>query len=139
MTTPTRCENPTDVKPPSQFNSPTEIIKDSQKLSHQSYQTPQRPIKLEQTQQNSPSVIPNIKISSSPSQSTPSGNIILTPGGLYHCEICEKTFKRKEHLMQHRKLHSGERPYVCMKCNKSFSRKEHLIRHEISHTGKKFL
>lgn len=78
------------------------------------------------------------------------------------CEVCEKVFKRKEHLAQHMKLHLGLRyvllinsvfncevqnlnlinllrPFKCeeVNCNKAFSRKEHLMRHVISHTGKK--
>ncbi|KAG4072869.1 hypothetical protein HA402_002612 [Bradysia odoriphaga] len=55
------------------------------------------------------------------------------------CEVCEKVFKRKEHLAQHMKLHLGLRPFKCeeLNCNKAFSRKEHLMRHVISHTGKK--
>lgn len=55
------------------------------------------------------------------------------------CDICEKVFKRKEHLAQHVKLHLGLRPFVCDQpdCNKAFSRKEHLLRHCVSHTGKK--
>ncbi|XP_044742969.1 zinc finger protein 236 [Chrysoperla carnea] len=68
---------------------------------------------------------------------TPPKHQFSVQNGLYMCDTCDKTFKRKEHLMQHRKLHSGERPFVCDKCQKSFSRKEHLIRHSVSHTGEK--
>lgn len=55
------------------------------------------------------------------------------------CEICDKVFKRKEHLAQHLKLHLGLRPFKCeeLNCNKTFSRKEHLMRHCVSHTGRK--
>lgn len=53
------------------------------------------------------------------------------------CDICRKTFKRREHLYQHIKLHTGFRPFTCESCNKSFMRKEHLLRHMTSHSGQK--
>uniref|UniRef100_A0A182PEZ3 Protein krueppel n=1 Tax=Anopheles epiroticus TaxID=199890 RepID=A0A182PEZ3_9DIPT len=55
------------------------------------------------------------------------------------CDVCGKTFGRKEHLVQHLKSHIGLRPFKCETagCNKSFSRKEHLLRHTVSHTGQK--
>lgn len=57
----------------------------------------------------------------------------------FKCKICSKSFKKKEHMTQHNKLHAGIRPFKCNEnyCNKSFSRKEHLMRHMVSHTGKK--
>ncbi|XP_044763031.1 RB-associated KRAB zinc finger protein [Coccinella septempunctata] len=56
---------------------------------------------------------------------------------LHVCDICHKSFKRREHLYQHIKLHTGFRPYTCEHCSKSFMRKEHLLRHMTSHSGQK--
>lgn len=53
------------------------------------------------------------------------------------CDVCQKEFKRKEHLTQHMKLHQGVRPFKCDQCDKAFNRKEHLLRHRTSHTGAK--
>uniref|UniRef100_A0AAG5DCK2 Protein krueppel n=1 Tax=Anopheles atroparvus TaxID=41427 RepID=A0AAG5DCK2_ANOAO len=55
------------------------------------------------------------------------------------CNVCQKVFGRKEHLVQHLKSHIGLRPFKCEIpcCFKSFSRKEHLLRHTVSHSGKK--
>lgn len=55
----------------------------------------------------------------------------------YVCDVCSRGFKRREHLYQHVKLHTGFRPYRCDHCNKAFMRKEHLIRHSTLHSGQK--
>ncbi|XP_065334972.1 zinc finger protein 1 homolog isoform X5 [Cloeon dipterum] len=77
----------------------------------------------------------------SPSKKARAGNSKsnneLQPGGPFPCQTCGKIFRRKEHLFQHSKLHTGERPFACTTCSKSFSRKEHLVRHLSSHTGEK--
>ncbi|XP_030760520.1 zinc finger and BTB domain-containing protein 6-like [Sitophilus oryzae] len=61
------------------------------------------------------------------------------PGSIktHICEVCSKSFKRREHLYQHFKLHSSLRPYRCVECKKSFVRKEHLIRHMVLHSGER--
>lgn len=55
----------------------------------------------------------------------------------HNCELCPKKFKRREHLYQHMKLHTGFRPYQCTDCKKTFVRKEHLLRHMVLHSGER--
>ncbi|XP_067211000.1 uncharacterized protein [Linepithema humile] len=76
-------------------------------------------------------------INEPPNEATSKEDALQTNVNSFSCDICSKPFKRKEHLFQHRKLHTGERPYVCSTCAKAFSRKEHLVRHSVSHTGQK--
>ncbi|ERL87752.1 hypothetical protein D910_05141 [Dendroctonus ponderosae] len=62
-------------------------------------------------------------------------NLQATKG--HNCELCPKKFKRREHLYQHMKLHTGFRPYQCTDCKKTFVRKEHLLRHMVLHSGER--
>ena len=39
----------------------------------------------------------------------------------HKCTQCDKAFKHKHHLTEHRRLHSGEKPFQCPKCFKRFS------------------
>lgn len=77
---------------------------------------------------NPPSSLENSSANSAPTTTTTKTHV---------CDICQKIFKRREHLYQHVKLHIGFRPFVCDHCSKSFMRKEHLQRHMISHSGQK--
>lgn len=38
----------------------------------------------------------------------------------FKCDVCDKAFKLKHHLLEHSRLHSGERPYECTTCGKKF-------------------
>ncbi|XP_043247512.1 zinc finger protein 467-like [Amphibalanus amphitrite] len=57
--------------------------------------------------------------------------------GPYTCRYCGETFKAKEHLNRHERIHTGERPFPCVLCGKRFSRKDHLKIHVLIHTGEK--
>nr|XP_054920651.1 zinc finger protein 724-like [Dermacentor andersoni] len=52
----------------------------------------------------------------------------------YKCETCGKQFHRAHHLDNHKRTHTDERPYKCQICNKSFRRSTHLDDHKRTHT-----
>ncbi|KAK7067850.1 Broad-Complex, Tramtrack and Bric a brac, partial [Halocaridina rubra] len=45
----------------------------------------------------------------------------------YPCQFCESRFKKKQHLQNHERIHTGEK-YVCNVCGQAFSRM-HILKH----------
>ncbi|XP_068112107.1 zinc finger protein 547-like [Hyperolius riggenbachi] len=53
------------------------------------------------------------------------------------CPDCGKCFTRQFQLVQHLRIHRGERPFSCSDCGKCFTLKTTLERHRRTHTGEK--
>ncbi|KAK9303247.1 hypothetical protein QLX08_005013 [Tetragonisca angustula] len=53
------------------------------------------------------------------------------------CPICAKSFRCQSHLNRHKRIHTGQRPFVCNICKMSFNQQEILMKHKERHEGKK--
>ncbi|KAJ1849622.1 hypothetical protein LPJ73_003693 [Coemansia sp. RSA 2703] len=59
------------------------------------------------------------------------------PSKPFMCSICESRFGRLEHVKRHHLVHTGQRKYECPSCNKTFARKDNMIQHMRAHERKR--
>ncbi|XP_055992359.1 zinc finger protein 549-like [Sorex fumeus] len=55
----------------------------------------------------------------------------------HECHECGKYFRQRSTLCEHRKLHNKAKPFKCSECGKSFIYKRRFIEHQRIHTGEK--
>ena len=53
----------------------------------------------------------------------------------FACDQCEKSFKQKHNLKQHKLIHEGIKSFACNQCGKKFMRKGDLKTHNLIHDG----
>ncbi|XP_020718134.2 uncharacterized protein LOC101462023 [Ceratitis capitata] len=55
----------------------------------------------------------------------------------HQCQQCMKSFSSNHQLVQHIRVHTGEKPYKCSYCDRRFKQLSHVQQHTRLHTGER--
>ena len=58
-----------------------------------------------------------------------SGYSVTLDGQRYICDSCGRDFKRRNDMLRHVRIHTGEKPFACFFCTAAYTRKSHLKVH----------
>ena len=53
--------------------------------------------------------------------------------GKFKCRFCEKVLASNTNLINHERIHTGEKPYKCKYCGRGFTEKGNMRVHEFKH------
>nr|XP_045606089.1 protein tramtrack, beta isoform-like isoform X3 [Procambarus clarkii] len=59
----------------------------------------------------------------------------LSNKDMHHCPFCKYTTVKKDHMKEHIRTHTGEKPFSCPHCPHRTAKNSHLLRHLKTHTS----
>ncbi|WAR17436.1 ZN430-like protein [Mya arenaria] len=49
------------------------------------------------------------------------------------CNLCNRLLPSRSHMILHKRIHTGEKPFKCDICGRQFNRKGNMKTHQITH------